>query len=67
VPDMLKRSLIRSALMLVTILGALYVVGVVINLREGTAGPWQVLFGLVIIVTLVLLNRWWYRRSGTRI
>jgi hypothetical protein len=65
--ELLKQSLMRSALILVTIFGALYVFGVIFNLREGTAHWWQLVVGIAIIGALVLLNRWWFRRSGTRI
>lgn len=66
-PELLKRSLMRAALISITIVGAVFVMGVIFNLREGTAASWQVVVGILIVAVLVLLNRWWYRQTGSRI
>ncbi len=65
--DLIKHSLLRSALIIISIAGALYVFGVVHTVREGTASIWQIVLAILVVAALVLLNRWWFRRSGTRI
>jgi hypothetical protein len=65
--DMVKLSLLRMVMILVTIIGAVYVFGVINNVRQGDAEFYQIILGVAVVVALVWMNRWWFRKSGTRL
>ncbi len=65
--EMVKLSLLRSAMIVVTIIGAVYVFGVIRDVRHREADLLQIVLGILIVLALVWMNRWWFRRTGSRI
>jgi isoprenylcysteine carboxyl methyltransferase (ICMT) family protein YpbQ len=65
--ESVREALLRSAMLLVTIPGAIYVFYVIYSFREGSASPTLGITALLVVISLVVLNRWWYQRTGTRI
>lgn len=65
--DRAKLTLTRSAMILLSVIGAVFVFSVLMSLRDGTATVPQVVLGLVIAGALILMNRWWLQYSGTRL
>jgi hypothetical protein len=65
--DRVKHTLLRLAMILVTIAGAVYVFSVITQARGGDAEPGRIMLALVVVGALVWLNRWWFRRTGSRI
>jgi hypothetical protein len=65
--DSLRETLLRSAIVFITIIGAVYVFFVINDLREGNVQILPALTAVGVVIALVWLNRWWYQRTGTRI
>jgi hypothetical protein len=65
--DRAKLILLRSAMVLLSVIGAVFVFSVLMSLRDGTATIPQVVLGAIIAGALILMNRWWLRYSGTRL
>jgi O-antigen/teichoic acid export membrane protein len=65
--DTVKLALLRTAMILVTIIGAVYVFVVINNAREGDVDTLQIVMAALIVVGLMRMNRWWFRKSGTRL
>lgn len=65
--DTAKIALLRTAMIIVTILGAVYVFVTINNIRDGTADILQIIISVLIIAGLIRMNRWWFRKSGTRL
>ncbi len=65
--DTLREALIRTGLVLITIVGAVFVFFVINDMRDGTFRPIPVVTAILTVIALVWLNRWWYARTGTRI
>jgi hypothetical protein len=67
VSDRGKLSLLRVAMILITIIGSVYVFSVLSSLRDGNVEPVRLIVAVVVVIALVWMNRWWFRQSGTRI
>jgi hypothetical protein len=65
--DKVTFALLRSAMIVITIVGAVYVFVVINNVRQGDPDITQIITGFMVIAALVWMNRWWLRRSGTRL
>jgi hypothetical protein len=65
--DKVKFALLRSAMIVITIFGAVYVFVVINNARQGDPDIVQIITGFMVVAALVWMNRWWIRRSGTRL
>jgi heme/copper-type cytochrome/quinol oxidase subunit 4 len=65
--DAMKLTLLRVAMILVTIAGAVYVFLAINNAREGNVDFLQLTIAVLIVLALIRLNRWWFRKSGTRL
>jgi Na+/citrate or Na+/malate symporter len=65
--DSAKLALLRTAMILVTIAGAVYVFFAINNAREGNVDFLQLTIAALIVLALIRMNRWWFRKSGTRL
>ena len=65
--DRVRMLLLRTAMLLLSIIGAVYVFSVIMSVRDGTATLLQIILGVVIAGSLILMNRWWLQYSGTRL
>ncbi|TVR74103.1 MAG: hypothetical protein EA415_06510 [Sphaerobacteraceae bacterium] len=65
--DRAKLVLLRTAMLLLSIIGAVYVFSVIMSVRDGTATLLQIILGVIIAGALIQMNRWWLQYSGTRL
>ncbi len=65
--DRARLVLLRTAMLLLSIIGAVYVFSVIMSVRDGTATLLQIILGVIIAGALIQMNRWWLQYSGTRL
>jgi hypothetical protein len=65
--DRFRLTLLRSGMIVLSIIGAVFVFSVLMNIRDNTATAPQIILGVVIAGLLIWMNRWWLQQSGERL